>query len=823
MTHKTHYLHKLLRCAVVLSAWTALVSTALAEDDNAQQGVEFFEKHIRPVLVKKCYQCHSTEANKAEGSLQLDTREGIRRGGDRAAAIVPGNAQKSLLLSAIEYTDPDLQMPPEEQLSDKTVADFKKWIVMGAPDPRDGRPAAISTIDIEQGRQHWAFQPIANPPAPSVHDASWPRTDIDRFILAALEAKGLHPVADASPVELRRRISFDLTGLPPEGNADPTWTADQVDAFVKATIKSPRFGERWARHWLDVARYAESTGSGHNVPFPLAFRYRDWVVDSFNADKPYDRFIREQLAGDLLPAANDAQRAEQLVGTGFLAIGVKDLRENSLHRYRMAIADEQIDATSRAFLGLTIACAKCHDHKFDPISTSDYYALAGIFTSSEPMLAARRSRQRDPFATGVILLPGSPVEFGDDDQRTLLKLRVDATYKRLALRDEKLRILREKGLSQKATPAIEAMLAEIPSVQQARQEVEEVEAAYEAVRDKYDRALPHAAMGIREVEPADCAIHIRGEDAQLGDIVPRGFPQVLVSAETIPVDRAQSGRLQLAEWIADPQHPLTARVMANRIWQHLFGVGLVETPDDFGHTGQPPSNVALLDHLAQRFVAHGWSVKKLILEIMNSRVYRLSTVHDATAYELDPGNRLCWRMNRRRLDSDMLFDAIRAISGELRYERPEPALPPTPQDDRVKSMDMAAWFRPTLQHRTIYQPILRDRVPDEWSLFDFPVPELVSGQRSVTTVPTQALFMMNSPLVVQQSSKTAKRLLSHSSDAASLIEGAYQAILNRPPDAAELREAVQFLNDFGDAAQAEKGVAVLCQTLFASAEFRYLY
>jgi hypothetical protein len=650
-----------------------------------------------------------------------------------------------------------------------------------------------------------------------VQDSSWPHTDIDRFVLAALEAKGLRPVADASDVEMRRRIAFDLTGLPPDAK-----TSNDRQAQIAGLLDSPRFGERWARHWLDVARYAESSGSGSNVTFPLAFRYRDWVIDSVNKDKPYDQFIREQIAGDLLSAASDEQRNEQVTGTGFLVVGIKNLNERDQKRFRMAMADEQIDATSRAFLGLTIACAKCHDHKFDPIPTADYYALAGIFLSSEPMLAVRRDRLNDPFATGMISLAGNPVTYTEEDHRTLIRLFAERTKKSLAVRDEKYRLLREQGLPQKSQSAAYIKLDEVPSVQAARQELQECEAQLEVLRERFFAAQRHAVMGIREYKPADCAIHIRGEDSQLGDVVARGFPRVLLTDDQVSVNPEHSGRLELAEWIASPQNPLTARVMVNRVWQHLFGVGLVETADDFGKTGQPPSNPALLDHLASRFIAQGWSVKSLIREIMSSRVYQLGTSHDARAQEIDPGNRLHWRMNRRRLDSDALLDAIRAISGELVLERPAPAYPDAPVDNRTKSMDRKVWLARTAKYRTIYQPVLRDYVPDEWSLFDFPVPELVTGRRSLTTVPTQALFLMNSPFIVEHAKKTAARLRKDSASDEAVVRAAYVQILNREPQEDERREALQFLKGL-TGTDAEAGVAALCQTLFASAEFRNLY
>lgn len=807
-----------LACATSVSLATPTLHAQT--DAKTKEGIEFFEKHIRPLLVANCYQCHSAKSEKIKGGLLLDTREGIRRGGDKAAAVVPGDVERSLLLTAIRHTDSKLAMPPKMRLPDTAIEDFEKWIEMGAPDPREGSATATpSSINIEEGRRHWAFQPIANPPVPKVKDASWPRTDIDRFVLAGLEAKGLHPVADASPVELRRRISFDLTGLPPA----PESTMPSATDLTSRMLASPRFGERWARHWLDVARYAESTGSKSNIPYPLAFRYRDWVIDSLNKDKPYDQFIREQLAGDLLPATNDAQRNEQRTGTAFLVVGIKDLSERDQKRFRMAMADEQIDATSRAFLGLTIACAKCHDHKFDPIPTADYYALAGIFLSSEPMMALRRDRLPDPFATGMIPLAGGPSDFTDDDQRALIKLFAEGVQKSLAVRNEKYRILREQGLPQNQQTPGYAKLDEVPSVRKLKQALDEHNAKLAAVRTRFVAAVPHSIMGMRETKPGDCRVHIRGEDTQLGDVARRGFPRVLATGQTKPVNPEQSGRLELAEWIASSQNPLTARVMVNRIWQHLFGSGLVETPDDFGKTGQPPSNPALLDHLAARFIAHGWSVKKLITEIMSSRVYQLSTAHDAKAFEIDPGNRLHWRMDRRRLDSDALFDAIRAISGDLVYERPTPAFLGAPNDNRVKSMDLKAWCAPTVNHRTIYQPLLRDRVPDEWSTFDFPVPEFVTGRRGETTVPTQALFLMNSPFIVEKSKTTADRLLRKAKDHDTLIRDAYELILNRAPRDEEQREAVKFLQSLTTSSDPQSAAAALCQTLFASAEFRYLY
>jgi hypothetical protein len=675
--------------SIALAAQVVAVATLCAADPP--QGIKFFEKRIRPVLVEKCYGCHSSTVDKLKGGLLLDSRDGIRKGGDSGPAVVPGDAKGSLLLSAIRYQD--LEMPPNERLPDGTIEDFAKWIGMGAPDPRDGATAVKAVgIDLESGRKHWSFQPISNPLVPQVKNQQWPQTDIDRFVLAALEEQGLAPVLDAGPHELRRRIAFDLTGLPP---GDELSLSSPPAAWIDALLANPQFGERWGRHWLDVARYAESSGSGHNVVFPLAFRYRDWVIDALNADMPYDRFVVLQLAGDLLLAVDDAQRNEQLVATGFLAVGVKDLRERDTKRFRMSIVDEQIDVTTRALLGLTVACAKCHDHKFDPIPTRDYYALAGVFYSSEPLLGARRNRHTDPFAAGVASLAGIRQPIDDADIAALLKERVALTYSRLKVRDERWRVLGTMNIPVKnIKPAQEALVDQQPSVQALRQAADDQQARYMAARERYDAGLAHAAMAMRDVQPTDVAVHIRGEDSQLGEIVPRGFPQVLCTTSTRPINREQSGRLELAQWIASADNPLTARVIVNRVWQHLFGAGTVETSDDFGHTGQPPTNPALLDHLAQRLVAHGWSLKKLIREIMLSRVYRLSSRHHATAMEVDPANRLQWRMSRRRLDSDALFDSIRQISGELvlphpAYARRRPCQVDGPQE-LVRSHEQAS-------------------------------------------------------------------------------------------------------------------------------------
>jgi hypothetical protein len=791
-----------------------LLSPALA---SAADDTAFFETKIRPVLVEHCYSCHSPEAKKIKGGLLLDTREGLRRGGDTGPAVVPGDASQSLLIKAIRYEDPDFAMPPKKKLPAEVIADLEKWIAMGAPDPRQGEAGAVTTIDLEEGRKHWSFQPLSNPSVPEVKDKSWPRTDIDRFILAALEAKGLRPVADAAPHELRRRLHYDLTGLPP----DPAEESGAVD--LSALLESPRFGERWARHWLDVAGYSESSGGGQNMLLPVNFRYRDYVVAAFNADKPYDRFLREQIAGDLMPAKDAAQRDEQLIATGFLSIGTKNTLDENDNRYIMTVVDEQIDGMSRSVLALTVACARCHDHKFDPISTRDYYALAGILRSSEPLAGAWR-RHFLKWSQGLQPLSGAPGALSDAE----LTEQLDAAKTRMNLNGKRYRAQRaavqEAGLTKATDAELEAFYKTRPEVMEVTHEMERLQKIVDRHNDTINRLMPHLATAMRDsAKPEDCAIRIRGEESQLGEVVPRGFPEVLTTSSTPKVNPRQSGRLELAAWISSPEHPLTARVMVNRVWHHLMGAGIVASCDDFGKTGELPANAALLDHLAQRFIAGGWSVKRLIRDITDSRVYQLGTAHDAGAHEIDPANRLHWRANRRRLDADALRDSLLAVSGRL-------VLPPPPlesqmhlrvEDNRIVSTDIPKLLEPSERHRTVFRPVMHETVPADLTVFDFPEPEMVTGRRSLTTVPTQALFLMNSPLVVDHARHTAQRVTGLGKDTPARIGAAYRLILARDPSSGERGDATAFFEDFPGGEEA--ALAAFCQTLFASAEFRYLY
>ena len=810
------------------SSFAAVKAPEPSPSPDAAQ-LEFFEKNIRPVLAAKCYKCHSAEADKVKGGLLLDTREGIRQGGDSGHAVVPGNVAESLLLKALHYTDKDMAMPPEKsggKLPDQVIADFEKWVKMGAPDPRDGAAVAVKKeIDFTKAREFWAFKAPVAAPAPAVAEKQWPRTDIDRFILAGLEAKGLKPVADADRRNLIRRTYFDLIGLPPTPEEMDVFFKDTApNAFAKVVDKllaSPQFGERWGRHWLDVARYAESTGKERNYTFPEAWRYRDYVIAAFNADKPYDQFIREQIAGDLLAAKDAAERNEHLIATGFLALGPKGLNEKNRVQFEMDLVDEQIDVTSRAVLGLTAACARCHDHKFDPVPQSDYYALSGIFRSSKTFFGTGggegKAAQRNKNGTRLLTLSETAV--------------TTSPHQPIA--------------TTAPTPAadpVAAMAAQNPKRAAKLAKMSPTEKAQLFARLKSNGRLPstaqpaaaapaptptgHAgfAMGVQESRVANSPMYIRGEIDNIGPIIPRGFLTVLTTASKPAISSQESGRRELAEWLTDEANPLTARVMANRVWLNLFGDGLVRTPDNFGATGEKPGNPALLDLLATQFMREGWSVKALIRSIVLSRTYQLGTIHNAKNYEADPDNVLVWRMSPRRLDAEAIRDAVLAASGQIERTPPHGSVVANVGEGYIGRGIRPSVFNIEARYRSVYLPIVRDFVPDVLAVFDFAEPSLVVPARDTTNVPSQALFMMNSAFVTEQSRALAKRLLAMTQyDYSQRITMAYMLTLSRPPTDAERARADRYLRGEAEGSlPSEKAWATFSQALFACAEFRYL-
>ncbi len=772
----------------------------------------FFEAKIRPVLATQCGKCHASTAEKLRGGLRVDSREGLRKGGDSAPAIVPGNPDESLLIRAIRYRDEELRMPPRAKLQGSVVADFEAWVKMGAPDPRTG-PAVVAArpaVDLAKGREFWSFRPPKRSLPPAVKRADWPLGDIDRFLLSALEVRGLSPVAEADRARLLRRVTFTLSGLPPTPEEIETFLADgSPEAFaiaVNRLLASPRFGERWGRHWLDVARFAESSGKT-NFIYPQAWRYRDWVIASFNADKPYDRFVREQIAGDLLQAEDDRSRALQLIATGFLAIGSKAHDAENHGQFVLDLIDEQIEATTRAFLGLTVACARCHDHKIDPISQRDYYALSGIFRSTRTCSGTLPGVFPNFNASPLVELPqgaGAPSAWPPlpPGQRAAMEERLAG-------------LVRERD----SIPPGEANRDRLRRTNSLLAMV-----GYRLAVDRKDGPPRTFAMGVCDRDLVDSPLYVRGELDQPGEVVPRGLVRVLCAETAAPI-ASGSGRRELADWLASPENPLTARVFVNRVWLHLLGRGLVPTPDNFGAAGQPPSHPELLDNLAVDFMVDGWSIKRLIRRIVLSRAYRLDSAHDSRNFEVDPDDALVWRMSPRRLEAEAIRDAMLFASGRLAPELPVGSAVAR-AGEGLALFVRTAGLDASDMHRSVYLPVIRDRVLEPLTLFDFADPSVVTGDRATTTGPAQALYFRNAPFVIRQAEALAERLCTVEGGDARRVNRAYRLAFARPPTDQERDRALAFLRDFaarGSAPDAARNaLSAFCQALFAAAEFRYL-
>ncbi len=660
---------------LVVALWVArLGAEPPVVPEDLRTKADFFEGHIRPVLVEHCYACHSADAEALEAGLHLDDPDGTRRGGESGEpSVVPGDLQASLLWRAINREDDAPEMPPDGKLSESVLSDFRKWIAEGAYDPREA--VAPNEIASPETNDHWAFQPPRMPAIPPGGSSRWPRTNLDRLIVAWLHEAGVAPSPDARPELLVRRVYFDLIGLPPSAQEVRSFAANPSDeayaALVDRLLKLPQFGERWARHWLDVARYADTKGYVfmEDRTYPNAFRYRDWVIQAFNRDLPYTDFVNLQLAADLLVPPEDT---DSLAALGFLTLGRRFLNN------RHDIIDDRIDVVSRGLLGLTVACARCHDHKYDPIPTADYYSLYGIFASSE-----------------------------------------------------------EQG---KDFP----LLADGPA-------------------------------------PQDAKILVRGNVARPGDVVPRRFLGVLAGAER-PRYTQGSGRLQLAQAITDKNNPLAARVFVNRVWGHLFGTHLVTTPSDFGMRSDAPANPAVLDYLAVRFQDQGGSLKSLLREILNSSVYRQTSESRPEAATVDPENRLYWRMNRRRLDLEALRDSLLSAGGHLRLE------PIGGPSERIETA-------PYSERRTLYAHIDRQNLPALFRTFDFASPDMHAPQRANTSVPQQALYLLNNPFAMDQAVLAAHRVSLPSTEGEEARVGQlFELILSRAPDAQEIAWSLEFLN-----------------------------
>jgi len=860
------------------------------------EDLAFFEKKIRPVLVQNCYKCHSASSEEVQGELLLDTREGIRKGGLSGHAVVPKNLDESLLIEAIRYQDDDLAMPPDGKLPDSVIADFEKWIMMGAPDPRDGKAAPFFKPDWTKSRNHWAFKVPKQPAIPKVKDENWARSEIDRFVLAELEERSLKPVGDVDRRTLIRRLYFDLNGLPPTPQESDSFAEDTdpkaYEKLVDRLLDSEHFGERWGRHWLDVARYAESSGKESNITYPHAWRYRDYVIDSLNADKPYNEFIREQVAGDMMSARDDRHRAELITATGFLAIGPKSHNEGSRSQFAADLADEQIETMSRSMLGLTIACARCHDHKFDPITQREYYGMAGIFQSSstyygtvetqgnrrdsrlrtlpietaatkaKPLTAESRARLEKTLADGKEERERLSAQAKEDRKNDTLekitwnkelqqalnaqlnstrKLQVDGDFgsntKNALIQFQRLKKLPDHGRPDEATRkalGISSLKENYDSYRyflQTRRVRDRMNVA-SAQLNNYteDGTAKPQAMGMRERGYGrDTRLLVLGQARRPRQSVARGFVKIVNPDYHVSFSRGASGRLQLADWLVAPNNPLTSRVMVNRIWHHLFGQGLLSNMDNFGSTGGDPSHPELLDHLALRFAKNGWSIKGMIREIVHSRTYQLASEYESAYYDADPSNRYLWRRSTRPLDAESIRDSMLSASGLLKPERPRGSAASNAGDGRVSRQSRT--LRTTTDHRSVYLPIVRDMISEPLRLFDYAEPSMVTGKRDITTVPAQALYLMNDSFVTRVADAMARRVLAEQASPDERIKLAYQLAYGRPPKADELEKTQQFFNhylagtdDNSRRSQYYRGNAMstFCQALLCSAEFRYL-
>ncbi len=1043
-----------------------------------QETSDLFEKNIRPVLARQCLVCHSSRTDPM-GGLRLDSREGMIKGGSRGPAIVPGKAAESLLLRAIRQSG-TLKMPPSGKLKDDEIAAFAQWIEMGAPWAAAARPAGAAT------QKYWAFVPPSDSKLPEVRNRAWVNSPLDSFVLAGLEAKGLKPAPAADKRTLIRRATFDLTGLPPTpaevqaflGDKDPGAFARVVDRL----LESPHYGERWGRHWLDVARYADSNGLDENLVYRHAHRYRDYVIQAFNQDKPYDLFLKEQLAGDLLPGpVSDRVAFERWTATGFLSLGAKMLAEDDPKKMEMDIVDEQLDTTSRTFMGLTVACARCHDHKFDPIPTADYYSLAGIFKSSKTMenfkvvaqwheyvLAPEPEREKlkehqarieaknkeigkvssaenkklveaarehagdyllaagdmlryeeiplqpmqkgamkreagsfdrgnanrslekeknnvpkgakgpyfaeydvnlpaagnyqvdlleeetangtvDLWANGVLEVRGkrgvgngqNSAEAGGWRVAAVLPLHAGLNTIRLehksrfpyfealalgewrgqevprSMQQTSLKyglnpgflenwveaVRRERGapasvlyalfggpLSAWTSPAAEGFRGlQLKSREQVAARYQELfleadrewkkiaapkpkdvlaDARLEAYRafshaaagpfaapdnprqyypqpardeiaqlEKERRELEQAtpdlprAMGVSEGEKIEnTSIHLRGSHWTLGEEVPRRFPRVIAGENQEPIPAGQSGRLQLAEWLTHPGHPLTSRVMANRIWRWHFGRGIVASTDNFGRLGEPPSNQPLLDWLARRFVEQGWSMKQMHRTIMLSNTYQMSTAFDPRAAEADPENILLWRANRRRLEAEAIRDAVTAVSGIIDWT-PGGTMLDYKDRQYVATTEKRGGVDYDLPRRAVYIPVVRSSMYEMFQAFDLPDPAVPNGDRNSTVIAPQALFMMNSTLVLKATREMASKLLADPAmDDAARVRDVYERALARSPAPLDVQRALAFVAQVEKAETRETDPEKrrllawqsFCKAMISSNEFIYL-
>lgn len=882
-----------------------LCTKSLAQDEpaaqnanSAAQSIEFFEKSIRPLIIEHCFECHAGDESK--GGLRLDSRDALLAGGDSGAALVPGNPSTSKLIEAVRYKNLDLQMPPKAPLSQHEIELLERWIQADAPFPSSSTSGTgnktASGMSIEEGRRFWSMQPISDPEIPKPSNESWIQNPIDAFIAKALESNALTPAPPADKRSLIRRATYDLTGLPPTISEIEAFLADESpDAFSKVIdrlLQSPDYGVRWGRHWLDVARYADSNGLDENLAYGTAWRYRDYVVNAFNHDKPYHQFVTEQIAGDLLPYANN----ETKTATGYLVLGAKVLAEPDREKLTMDTIDEQLDSLGKTFLGMTFGCVRCHDHKFDPIKQSDYYALAAIFKSTKTFgdtnYGAIKHWNEHVFASEKELAELKEVDAAIAKKQaaantfkaeTMNKIRELARSKATEYLIAATRVSLDSSLSEikeiaeplglhprilhhcrrhlefhrespffrrwyelAKTGDVEAIdshyrplfadaqnaWTELKKTNPSAKELpdERLETARralfdnsgfltvpakasfafdEATLDEYNKLAEEArvlesfspdipsAMGVSESATVHALpIHIRGSHRNLGESIARDFPAVMKQTSSSPIlPKKQSGRLELANWIASSDHPLTARVYVNRVWGWHFGNAIVRSTENFGTLGDRPTHPELLDWLARTFIESGWSTKELHRLIMNSNTYQMSTLpaDKDRSLRIDAENTLLSRFPTLRLDAEQIRDSILFATGRLDRSFGGKSIPLRNRQFVFDHTSIDHTKYDSLR-RAIYLPVVRNNVYTLFEQFDFPDPTMPTGHRNTTTVAPQALFMLNSELVTESAKALATLACASSEDTLSRIQYAYREALGRSPTDNEIRNAQQFIS-----------------------------
>ena len=758
---------------------------------------EFFRARVQPILETKCLGCHAGEP---QGGLRMNSREALLEGGKSGPSLVAGDPDASLIVQAVRH-DGDLRMPPGEPLNPAEIDDLVRWVADGAVWPAAPEIEAGEYVISDEHRAHWAFQPLREGPVPAPPGAGSLANAVDRFVLERLEGEGLAAAPPADRRTLIRRVSYDLTGLPPSPDEVEAFVADPSPRayarLVEKLLRSPRYGERWGRHWLDLVRYADTAGDSGDFPVPEAYKYRNYVIDAFQRDKPYDQFVREQIAGDLLESASEPERWNRIVATGYLAIsrriGV------SPHRLRHITLEDAIDNLGKTFLGLSVQCARCHDHKFDPIPTADYYRLYGILDSS--------------------VLPHPGAEH--------LPYRGDFVYRVGAAKAREARAAYAQGLTRwndlerekfREYQSFQNKLITTPG--RSREVVWEELLALRAERAVFARTEPplETAYGISEGEGKDSPIHRAGDPKTPGPTVRRGFLRILGGA-TLPDGYEGSGRLLLADWIADAANPLTARVMANRVWHHHFGAGLARTTSDFGMRGSPPTHPELLDYLARFFIDSGWSVKALHRLILHSRTYKQASFDIEDNIAKDPQNLLLWRSNRRRLDAEQIRDSILAFSGELDLSRGGRHPFPHRQTYFYRQHEPFSEIFPT-SRRSVY--IMQPRIQKHpyLDLFDGPDGNLPMSERKATTTTLQALYLMNSSFVHEQAQAMAERWSAGAAGTDRFLETAATTVFGREPRADEIARAQAYFAEARGSVEQKR--AGFLRAMLASNEFLFI-